>query len=231
MIRLLAIACLCTVSIVAPFTSLVQHARARPLSRPGYGSHFSVTALTDADMVNDTETTSVVAANSAIDPKEAVKVFGRLAEKYIALDSSGGMCCYSACTNCEFRLPGGGYVMADQSAARPKWIPHYESRNSNNRDHITKWSTGVFVQGPSVSKDEFVRQVAGLDYAPPLGGPYVGASTAKIDDTAVLEHLFDLLADGKTKLTRNRMSIRLKQLSNGEEGMTWQAFERVMGLV
>jgi hypothetical protein len=231
MIRLLAIACLCTVSIVAPFTSLVQHARARPLSRPGYGSHFSVTALTDADMVNDTETTSVVAANSAIDPKEAVKVFGRLAEKYIALDSSGGMCCYSACTNCEFRLPGGGYVMADQSAARPKWIPHYESRNSNNRDHTTKWSTGVFVQGPSVSKDEFVRQVAGLDYAPPLGGPYVGASTAKIDDTAVLEHLFDLLADGKTKLTRNRMSIRLKQLSNGEEGMTWQAFERVMGLV
>lgn len=33
-----------------------------------------------------------------IDPKEAVKVFGRLAEKYIMLDSSGGMCCYSACS-------------------------------------------------------------------------------------------------------------------------------------
>ena len=33
-----------------------------------------------------------------VDPKEAVKIFGRLAEKYIMLDSSGGMCCYSACT-------------------------------------------------------------------------------------------------------------------------------------
>ena len=33
----------------------------------------------------------------SIDPKEAVKLFGRLAEKYIMLDASGGMCCYSAC--------------------------------------------------------------------------------------------------------------------------------------
>ena len=33
-----------------------------------------------------------------VDPKEAVKLFGRLAEKYIMLDSSGGMCCYSACS-------------------------------------------------------------------------------------------------------------------------------------
>jgi hypothetical protein len=32
------------------------------------------------------------------DPKEAVKLFGRLAEKYIMLDASAGMCCYSGCT-------------------------------------------------------------------------------------------------------------------------------------
>ena len=37
-----------------------------------------------------------------IDPKEAVKLFGRLAEKYIMLDASGGMCCYSACTGKSF---------------------------------------------------------------------------------------------------------------------------------
>jgi hypothetical protein len=42
-----------------------------------------------------------------IEPKEAVKLFGRLAEKFIMLDSSGGMCCYSACSDCEYRLPGG----------------------------------------------------------------------------------------------------------------------------
>ena len=34
----------------------------------------------------------------AVEPKELVKIFGRLAEKYIMLDDSGGMCCYSACS-------------------------------------------------------------------------------------------------------------------------------------
>ena len=60
------------------------------------------------------------ATETLVEPKEAVKIFGRLAEKYIMLDASGGLCCYSACSDCEYRLPGGGYRMADQSAARPK---------------------------------------------------------------------------------------------------------------
>lgn len=34
----------------------------------------------------------------SLDPKEAIKLFGRLAEKYIMLDSTAGMCCYSACS-------------------------------------------------------------------------------------------------------------------------------------
>lgn len=40
---------------------------------------------------------SAIPTHVSIEPKEAVKLFGRLAEKYIMLDSSGGMCCYSAC--------------------------------------------------------------------------------------------------------------------------------------
>lgn len=185
-------------------------------------------------VVTTSSSSSATSSSSsfAVDPKkEAVKIFGRLAEKYIALDSSGGMCCYSACTDCEFRLPGGGYVMADQTAARPKWIPNYETRNSNNREHVTVWSTGIFANGkPAVTKDEFVDQVVSLAYTPPLGGPYVGASAAKIEDAAAVQYLFDALADGKTKLTKHKMSVRLKQLADGEEGMTWQSFERVMGL-
>ena len=47
-----------------------------------------------------------------IDPKEVVKVFGRLAEKYIMVDESGSMCRYFICKNCEFRLPGGGFGTA-----------------------------------------------------------------------------------------------------------------------
>jgi hypothetical protein len=203
----------------------------------------TATSIADEDDMTATDISAAATAAAddkvilleTIDPKEAVKVFGRLAEKYIALDSSGGMCCYSACTNCEFRLPGGGYIMADQSAARPKWIPNYERRNSNNREHVTKWSTSIFPTPDtlSVSRDDFVARVRQMDYAPPLGGPYVGASAATIEtsNTAAIGRLFDALADGKTKLTRHRMSLRLKQLADGEEGMTWQSFERVMGLV
>lgn len=105
----------------------------------------------------------------SIEPKDVVKLFGRLAEKYIMLDESGGMCCYSACKDCEYRLPGGGYKMADQSAARPKWIPVYEERNfaGQNKEHKTKWSTEIFSEGPSVTKEEFVQALTELQYAPP----------------------------------------------------------------
>jgi hypothetical protein len=172
-------------------------------------------------------------ATSSIDPKkEAVKIFGRLAEKYIALDSSGGNCCYSACTDCEYRLPGGGYIMADQSASRPKWIPHYETRMANQREHVTKWSRHLFIDGPVITKEEFVNRVIALEYSPPLGGPYVAASgtAARIDNVTMLQHLFDQLAEGKTKLTKHKMSTQLKQLADGEEGMTWQSFERALQL-
>ena len=183
----------------------------------------------------------------AIDPKDAVRLFGRLAEKYIALDSSGGSCCYSACTDCEYRLPGGGYIMADQTAARPKWIPCYESRQSNARLHTTQWSTHLFVpdnndtskSSSAVTATEFVeRLVHQMDhlYAPPLasGGPYVGASDATLRDTVAAEQLFRVLMGSSSnsstrKLTKHKMSVRLRELADGEEGLMWPAFARAMG--
>jgi len=40
--------------------------------------------------------------------------------------------------------------MADQSAARPKWIPIYENRHfeSQGKEHTTKWSSEIFDDGP-----------------------------------------------------------------------------------
>jgi hypothetical protein len=165
-----------------------------------------------------------------IQPKEAVKLFGRLAEKYIMLDSSGGMCCYSGCKDCEYRLPNGGYIMADQSAARPKWIPAYETRSANGKDHTTKWSSKIFSNGPAVTQEEFVKVLKGLEYAPPLGGPYVGASAAAVEETDAADRLFEVLADGKEKLTKHRMSVRLKELADGEEGLSWPGFQRALGI-
>jgi hypothetical protein len=80
-----------------------------------------------------------------------------------------------------------------------------------------------------VTKDEFVAIMTGLKYVPPLGGPYVGASAATVEDMTATEHLFEVLADGKKKLTRHRMSMRLKQLANGEEGLMWDGFQSLWG--
>jgi hypothetical protein len=147
------------------------------------------------------------------------------------LDSSGGMCCYSACSDCEYRLPGGGYIMADMSASRPKWIPNYDYRSANGKEHSTVWSSALlFKEGPAVTKEAFVTNVVELGYAPPLGGPYVGASAAEIEDTTAAAALFDVLAEGKKKLTKHRMSLRLKELADGEEGLTWAGFSSALGL-
>lgn len=165
------------------------------------------------------------------DPKEAVKLFGRLAEKYIMLDASAGLCCYSACSDCEYREPGGGYRMADQSSARPKWIPCYDQRvfETQGKEHTTKWSSEIFPDAPVVTKDEFVERVLGMAFAPPLGGPYMAASAAAIEDDSAAATLFDVLAGEKEKLTRHRMGKEMKVLSNGEEGITWAMFSAAMG--
>lgn len=165
------------------------------------------------------------------DPKEAVKLFGRLAEKYIMLDASAGLCCYSGCSDCEYREPGGGYRMADQSSARPKWIPCYEQRvfEAQGKDHTTKWSSEIFADALVVTKGEFVARVTAMEFAPPLGGPYLPASQAAITDAAAAGALFAVLAGEKDKLTRFRMGKEMKTLSHGEEGMTWNMFSTALG--
>ena len=193
-------------------------------------SSFAPSMITSRSEISSTQLFSTAVS---IEPKEAVKLFGRLAEKYIMLDESGGLCCYSACKDCEFRLPDGGYRMADQTASRPKWIPIYEERSfeGQNKEHKSKWSTEIFTDGPAVTKEEFVKAIQQLSYAPTLGGPFVSASAGKeLEDTTAAEQLFDLLAGGKEKLARFKMSVSLKELADGEQGLTWAQFSAALGL-
>lgn len=203
---------------------------ASAFSAPAF-SGLSSSTRSHQTLLFSSETTTEAEAGptttKTIDPKDAVKLFGRLAEKYIMLDASAGMCCYSACSDCEFRLPDGGYKMADQSAARPKWIPNYDERSfGSGKEHTTQWSTQIFTNGPAVTKEEFVSAIMEMKYTPPLGGPYVGASSATLDSTEPAEILFDLLAGEKEKLTKHRMSTRIKEMADGEEGLTWAAFSK-----
>ena len=222
---------LLTSTVVEGFTSA-------PLRHHNTNTNTALHSTTTEEAIaanTDTNTNTVDPADLDFDPKEVVKVFGRLAEKYIMLDESGGMCCYSACKDCEFRLPGGGYRMADQSAARPKWIPVYEERvfSGQGKEHTAKWKSEIFADNATVvTKKEFVEAVLGLDFATPLGGPFVSKSAGKMEDTetAVADCLFDILAAGKDKLTRHRMSLGLKDLSGGEAGITWASFSAALGL-
>jgi hypothetical protein len=120
--------------------------------------------------------------------------------------------------------------MADQTSSRPKWIPVYEARKFEalEKEHITKWSTHIFSEGPAVDKETFVTKITEMEFIPPLGGPYLSASAGTIADTVAAETLFDILAGEKEKLTKHRMSTLLKQFANGEEGVTWAMFERAM---
>ena len=121
--------------------------------------------------------------------------------------------------------------MADQSSARPKWIPCYDKREfeAQNKKHTTKWSTDIFIDKPVVTKEEFVERVINMEFVPPLGGPFLAKTAASIEDDSAVETLFDILVGEKDKLTRHRMSVEMKSLANGEEGLTWAMFSTVMG--
>jgi hypothetical protein len=67
-----------------------------------------------------------------------------------------------------------------------------------------------------------------MQFVPPLGGPYLAASAAAIEDEAAAASFFDILAGEKEKLTKHRMGKQMKQLANGEEGLTWTHFSAAM---
>lgn len=79
---------ICSISLL--LSLLLVFVPGRDAFAPGANNVVRSTFQLNADATATTEEVT-------IDPKEAVKLFGRLAEKYIMLDASGGMCCYSAC--------------------------------------------------------------------------------------------------------------------------------------
>mmetsp|Transcript_420 Transcript_420/g.624 ORF Transcript_420/g.624 Transcript_420/m.624 type:complete len:102 (+) Transcript_420:353-658(+) len=75
-------------------------------------------------------------------------------------------------------------------------------------------SVQIFKCRPAVTKDVFVTFLFDLENTPPLRGPYLAAPSASIENDAVAEHLFDgLVLDGKEKLTKYHMSLKLTNAS------------------
>ena len=55
---------------------------------------------------------ALTVAVGALSAADATCLFGRIAEAKVHLDSEVGMCCHSACSDCEWRSPDGGYRCA-----------------------------------------------------------------------------------------------------------------------
>lgn len=60
---------------------------------------------------------------------QVAKLFGRFSEKTLYLEKEVGVCCHSACSDCEWRTPDGGYRFDILKATAPKWLPCYLSRD------------------------------------------------------------------------------------------------------
>jgi hypothetical protein len=108
----------------------------------------------------------------AVPSTEMAKIFGRMAEKVLYLDKDVGDCCYSACTDCEWRLPGGGYRFDKQKAVRPKWIPCYLSRDHRVGTHVPAWVKALFPDGVDsnpITRPEFETRIGSMKYSMSLG--------------------------------------------------------------
>eukprot|EP00640_Fibrocapsa_japonica_P007446 CAMPEP_0113940976 /NCGR_PEP_ID=MMETSP1339-20121228/6999_1 /TAXON_ID=94617 /ORGANISM="Fibrocapsa japonica" /LENGTH=199 /DNA_ID=CAMNT_0000944989 /DNA_START=94 /DNA_END=693 /DNA_ORIENTATION=+ /assembly_acc=CAM_ASM_000762 len=113
---------------------------------------------------------SSLAVDSEIDVADLAKIFGRLSEKEIFMDPAVGACCHSACTDCEWRKPDGGYRFDLIRSGRPKWIPTYIERDFKDSRgcHVPQWSE-MFGESAELSKEDFKMKLVDLKFSMPMG--------------------------------------------------------------
>mmetsp|Transcript_34683 Transcript_34683/g.73166 ORF Transcript_34683/g.73166 Transcript_34683/m.73166 type:complete len:266 (+) Transcript_34683:80-877(+) len=177
--------------------------------------------------------TDVSTSTKPFDEVDAVKLFGRLAEPYIMIDHTDGKCCYGGCNDCEHRNPDGTYPMTILETPAPMWIPHYVFRyGDGDLEHETKWASELYSDMRLLmTKEKFVESLAALEYVPPGVGPAVPVSEGEITNFAAAEALFDVLSKGKERMARPFMMGRMRKLNNKEDGMNWDTFREILGLL
>merc|ERR1740117_1973342 len=111
-----------------------------PSSRPAITSRFGTSSRASI---------GACAVATEVSTADAAKLFGRLAEPVLYLDPTIGACCHSACSDCEWRDPEGGYRFDLLKAMQPKWVPCYRERDfaDERGSHTTRWSSVLFPDG------------------------------------------------------------------------------------
>ena len=138
------------------------------------------------------------AARMALATPEATKLFGRMAEPQLYLDKAVGACCHSACSDCEWRDPEGGYRFDLLKSTFPKWLPCYLERDFEDERgcHKPTWASVLFPDGGSVSRAEFAERFVSLEFAMPMGPKGTIKADADEPSAEAIDALWIWLCDG-----------------------------------
>lgn len=166
---------------------------------------------------------------------QVAKLYGRLAEMTLYLEKDVGVCCHSACSDCEWRLPDGGYrfdilkstgaciaccpasCYATPSYARlrcaaPKWLPCYFARDFEDERgcHVPAWSSALFPDGAesSVSRTEFDERFRAMEYASAMGPKGIIKPDQSDPSEEAVDLFWEYLVDGS-------------ESSDSLDGATW----------
>ena len=182
------------------------------------------------------------AATATLTTVDAAKIFGRLAENTLYLEKEVGVCCHSACSDCEWRLPDGGYRFDVMKASFTKWVPCYLSRDFEDERgcHTPAWAEALFPDGAAaVSREDFDARLSAMEYASAMGPkgtikePEIPAET--------LDALWAFFCDDASTdaLPASAMVQRLQSLSldenregaigEGPDSLVWKEFAKGLG--
>lgn len=201
--------------------------------------------LEDSGCRRAPSTRANVAVDVAVPTKEVAKLFGRFAEKVLYLDKEVGDCCHSACTDCEWRLPDGGYRFDVMRAGRPKWIPCYFSREHANGVHTPKWAAALFPDGAdsTINRADFDDRISELVYFMSMGPVGMIQPADSIPSQEGLDLAWEWLSGGSDTtdgLLAKHMLKRLQDMSasedregaigEGPDSVTWKEFADALGV-
>jgi len=174
---------------------------------------------------------------SALSTRDACLLFGALAEPLVHLDPEVGACCHSACSDCEWRLPDGGYRFDVLKATKPKWVPCYLRRDFGDERgcHEPRWASALFPGGGEVTRAQFGEALAGLGFEMPMGPRgSVGADGGMPESAA--DALWAWLAGDGDALTPEGARTRLQAMAEdpqaegavgeGPDHLVWKEFAK-----
>jgi len=177
---------------------------------------------------------------------EVAKLFGRFSEKTLYLEKEVGVCCHSACSDCEWRTPDGGYRFDILKATAPKWLPCYLSRDFGDERgcHVPAWSGALLPDGAGsvVSRADFEARVVGMPFdAMPMGPKGTIKSDASQPSAEALDLLWEWLCDGKecAEVEAEAVVRRFQEMSldenragaigEGPDMLVWKEFAKGLG--